>query len=289
MYRRSGNQTSIWKALFARDVWMSRSAINDYLFLVINPFVYALLLAWIGTHAEYLGGQVVSYIRAAGVSGTQIGTNTMLVVLALTTSLFLVNDFFRFFMHYLMRRIPFMWEFHKVHHSAEVLNFATVDRFHPIDHMFAAFGVMTGTAIVNGVFIGFFGDELTVVTFAGANIFWATFSMVGGVLRHSPIWLSFGPRIERWIISPAMHHIHHSENPRHFDKNFGGSLSVWDRMAGTIYIPNGPEVTSFGIGEETREYRTFSALLFLPFVKAWRLLVPAADVVVEGRVVKDKA
>lgn len=273
LYRRSGNETSIWKALFVRDVWLSRSAINDYLFLVINPFVFAIFFAWIGTHAAFIVEHVADLIRSLGVTGTQTGTNTVLATLGLTVSLFVVNDFFRFFMHYLMHKIPFLWEFHKVHHSAEVLNFATVDRFHPVDNMFAAFGIMTGTAVVNGVFIGFFGDDLTVITFAGANIYWAVFSMIGGVLRHSPIWLSFGPRIERWIISPAMHHIHHSENPRHFDKNFGGSLSIWDRIAGTLYIPDGPEVTSVGIGEETREYRTMSALLFLPFVKAWGQLV----------------
>ncbi len=276
-YRRSGDRTPIWRTLVDRKVWTSRSALNDYVFLLVNPFVYALLAGLVSIHIETLGGFVVATVRAAGVSGRQADGNTVLVTLALTTSLFIVNDFFRFFMHYLMHRVPVLWEFHKVHHSAEVLNFATVDRCHPLETRWYGIGIMAGMVVVNGVFIAFFGDHLTVVTFAGANIFWAGFSIVGGVLRHSPVWLSFGPHVERWIISPAMHHIHHSEDPRHFDKNFGGSLSVWDRMAGTIYIPVGREVGSFGIGEETPEYRSLDGLLLLPFVKAFRLLRPAAD------------
>ena len=69
-----------------------------------------------------------------------------------------------------------------------------------------------------------------------------------------------------------MHQIHHSDDPRHFDKNFGGSLAIWDRLAGTLYIPKGREITGYGIGPETTDYRTLSGLYWGPIRKAAALL-----------------
>ena len=89
--------------------------------------------------------------------------------------------------------------------------------------------------------------------------------LAGGVLRHSPFWVSFGPAVERLVISPAMHQIRHSDDPAHFDKNMGGSLAVWDRLFGTIHIPNGREVERFGIGPETAEFRSLATIYFKPF------------------------
>jgi sterol desaturase/sphingolipid hydroxylase (fatty acid hydroxylase superfamily) len=67
-----------------------------------------------------------------------------------------------------------------------------------------------------------------------------------------------------------MHHIHHSDDPRHFDKNMGGSLAIGDRMFGILYVPEGREFTSNRIGEENSEYRNLWALYSLPFVKELR-------------------
>ena len=80
--------------------------------------------------------------------------------------LVIVDDFNRFISHYALHRIPELWEFHKVHHSAEVLNFTTADRVHPFEVVFS--GLVNGITIgvVNGFYIGFFGGELTVATVA---------------------------------------------------------------------------------------------------------------------------
>ena len=60
--------------------------------------------------------------------------------------------------------------------------------------------------------------------------------------------------------------------PEHFNKNYGEVLAIWDWMFGTLYVPEGRETISYGIGEENREYRSLTALYLLPFVKAWRRL-----------------
>ena len=126
--------------------------------------------------------------------------------------------------------------------------------------------------LINGVFIGLFGAKVTVETIAGANIFLFVFNVCGGVLRHSPFWISFGPNVERWLISPAMHQIHHSEKLAHFDRNLGGSLAIWDRMFGTLYIPKAGEVESFGIGAETTDFRSLRVIFFRPFAAAGTLI-----------------
>lgn len=256
------------KPLFSREVWLSQSAINDYYIVVIGNILKLTLLSWAFIHWRPIADAVVSLLRSVGVTGTQHDGSAIMLGLALTVSLFLVDDFLRWYLHYLLHKIPELWEFHKVHHSAEVLNFATSERIHPLEIVFSSFCAAIALGIVNGLFIAFFGDQLTVQTVFGANALLFVFNVLGGVLRHSPVWISFGPAVERWVISPAMHQIHHSNDPRHYNKNMGGSLSVWDRVFGTIHIPNGREVEGFGIGEETPDFRSLGVIYFRPFVQA---------------------
>ncbi len=258
--------------LFDARVWTSESAINDYYVLIINSVLRVLVLGWLLMNFEVLAGWTVKLLRAVGVTGTQTGGDSLLVALGLTVSLFVFRDMARFLAHYLMHKVPLLWEFHKVHHSAEVLNFFTSERFHPVDLLFTSAVMITVTSLVNGVFIAFYGDTLTPLTVAGANAFWVLGNIFGGVLRHSPFAISFGPVIERWIISPAQHQIHHSDNPAHFDSNMGGTLAIWDRLAGTLILTKGQQVTGFGIGEETRVFRSLGEIYLRPFVNAYRLL-----------------
>ena len=121
------------------------------------------------------------------------------------------------------------------------------------------------------VFGGLFGEHLTVYQLGGANVIFFASNLIGGVLRHSPAWVSYGPRLEKWLISPAMHQIHHSSDPKHWDKNMGGGLAIWDRLGGTLYVPNGREELNFGIGEETKDYRSLYGIYIEPVLKAARI------------------
>ena len=272
VYHRREPQTSFERVLLDHEVWGSRSAINDYSILLIGSLLKVTVLSWAFLNWKAIAAWVASALHAVGVHGTVTDGQAVMLGVMLTLTLFLVDDFLRWWVHYLMHKIPELWEFHKVHHSAEVLNFTTAERIHPVETIITSATIAVSVGVVNGIFIALFGDKLTVVTVFGANAFLAVFNIFGGVLRHSPFWVSFGPRIERWIISPAMHHIHHSDKPEHYDKNMGGSLAVWDRMFGTIHIPNGREVERFGIGEETAEFRSLSTIYFKPFSGSAQLL-----------------
>lgn len=253
-----------------RNLWLSQSAINDYLLLVVRPVLMLTVLTWTILNTESIATHVADFLQSVGVNGTVDGSAAIALGLMLTLTLFLVDDFLRFYLHLLFHRVPLLWEFHKVHHSAEVLNFATAERIHPFELIAANTVIALVIGAVNGIFIALFGDTLTVTTVAGANIFLFVFNICGGVLRHSPYWVSFGPVVEKWVISPAMHQIHHSEDQRHYDRNMGGTLAMWDRMFGTLYMTGKErEPITYGLGEETKQWRTFTALMLRPFTQGY--------------------
>lgn len=251
--------------LLDRETWLGVSARNDYMIAVINPVLQVTLLSFLAVNWRPVAEAVTSALTAVGVRGEAHDAAATAAGLALTIALFVADDFMRWITHYWQHRIPWLWEFHKVHHSAEVLNFVTLHRHHPIDSLLTTLATGLSAAVVTGAFIALFGDHLTVWTVAGANVLRVAANSLGGVLRHSPFWLSFGPLWERWLVSPAMHHIHHSEDPAHFDRNFGTALAIWDRLCGTHLAADGPAVTRFGLGEETRLFHSLGAIYLEPF------------------------
>lgn len=166
-HRFSGDKRTFGEVLFARNVWLSRSALNDYGIIIINPVIRFLCITWLVTNLQAIVATGGALIRGAGVSGTVNDGTALALGLLLTLVIFIVSDFLRFFLHYLEHRLPILWEFHKVHHSAEVLNFATADRIHPMELLFSGIGMAIGMGLVNGAFIAVWGDQLTVATVAG--------------------------------------------------------------------------------------------------------------------------
>jgi|TARA_B110000858_G_scaffold51692_1_gene59857 sterol desaturase/sphingolipid hydroxylase (fatty acid hydroxylase superfamily) len=171
----------------------------------------------------------------------------LLIAAVFTAVFFVAEDLSRFLLHRAMHRIPFLWRYHKTHHSAQILTPLTVHRVHPIEIcLYYTRGVLV-FGIVSGVFIYVFGSKLSALDILGVDALGFLFNMVAANLRHSHIWLSFG-RFERVFISPAQHQIHHSIAPEHHDTNFGTCLAVWDRLFGS-WIAAGmiPKRLRFGV------------------------------------------
>ena len=87
---------------------------------------------------------------------------------------------------------------------------------------------------------------------------------------------SGGTAVERWLVSPAMHHIHHSSDPQHYDSNFGTALAVWDRLAGTLCFAGTVPVTAFGLGAETPQFHSLANIYFGPLKRLWTQQKPDA-------------
>jgi sterol desaturase/sphingolipid hydroxylase (fatty acid hydroxylase superfamily) len=80
---------------------------------------------------------------------------------------------------------------------------------------------------------------------------------------HSPVDVHFGP-LRKLLVDNRFHRIHHSLEPRHFDRNFGICFSIWDRWFGTAYDPASNEWPDVGL-QGVRPPRTISDYLLLPF------------------------
>lgn len=258
---------------FSATTWLSRSAVNDYGLLVLNALILAQLSPLLRIDTAALVQGVADALPALPL--TLAAGSSWWAPMALALALFVVDDFLRFFAHWTEHKVPLLWRLHKVHHSAQVLNFVTAERHHPLSMTYFSLIAMCGAASVNGLFLWLFHQQLSPTGLLGANLFWIVSNLAGGTLRHSPTWFSFGPRIERWIISPAQHQIHHSTDPRHFDRNMGGTLAIWDRLFGTLYVPQEREILTFGLGEETPAYRSLLGLYLQPLVEIAAMARPA--------------
>ena len=95
------------------------------------------------------------------------------------------------FGHYLFHRIPALWEFHKVHHSAEVMTTFTELRQHPVEILAFMNLIAIATGTVFGVMTYVFGPGVQPFTLLNGNILLMLFLVTYGHLRHSHMWIPF--------------------------------------------------------------------------------------------------
>jgi len=263
-------QRSFFAFMFPREIYGHPSAIADYKFVAFELSSRLLFTAPFISAVSYAFYKGLRYILPS-VRGHWI-TNPAVRGLLATVASVVVADFVFFAAHYLLHKIPILWKFHEVHHSAEVLTPVTVYRVHPIEDLLNGIvGALVG-AIIGIFYTGAFDREAGVTTFFGVNVIVLAFFLFGNVLRHSHVWLSYGPFLSRVFISPAQHQIHHSSAQKHWDKNFGYILAIWDWLFRTLYVPTYREDLVFGVpGFDAQDYATVPRLYFLPFAKAGRL------------------
>lgn len=235
------------RQLFSRRHWLNRSTATDLGLLLGNSVLRAVLII------PLLGSHLLATLWVARGLQTHLGNAPdwqlhWLVIAGLyTLTFFLVEDLSRFSLHRAMHRVPFLWRFHRVHHSARRLTPLTLFRVHPVEMTLYYLRGLVVFGLVSGVFVYLFGRQLSGLDVLGVDILGFAFNFLGANLRHSHIWLTFGP-LERWLISPAQHQLHHSAAPEHRDRNFGTTLTLWDRLLGT-HIPAGerPRRLVFGV------------------------------------------
>ncbi len=167
--------------------------------------------------------------------------------------LFVCWDASRWTLHYLAHRVPVLWAFHQVHHSAEVLTPLTFHRIHPVESLLAQARSGLVTGVVAGVFYWLFRGTAVSAAILGVPVFGLLLNVTTGNLRHSHIWIRYPAWLERWLLSPAQHQIHHSADPRECHSNFGTWLAVWDRAAGSLITAERRPVR-YGVPTGTRNH-----------------------------------
>jgi sterol desaturase/sphingolipid hydroxylase (fatty acid hydroxylase superfamily) len=230
--RWKGRLDALVRATRRRSWWWSRSSRLDLQLYVVTSAFYA-------TGAfGFLGADAVRRWEDGALADVLGATRPWAVVgggwaaiAAATVAEVLLYDLAYWFAHFTMHRIPILWEFHKLHHSAEVLTPMTEWRQHPLELVW--FPLSTALVMGSGLALQ---DQVLGTGVVAAQVLGANALTTLGVytilhLRHSP----------------AHHQIHHSTNPAHFDKNLGLFLSVWDWLFGTLYVPERPEPITLGI------------------------------------------
>ena len=271
--RRRGRRMSaigFLRSIFPARVVLHASSRLDLRLWIVNTIVFASAYGMLAVGGFLWRDAILSLLTAIFGPHEPSPLPVFAILTIVTLSQLLAYELGYWVGHYLFHVIPALWEFHKVHHSAEVMTTLTEMRTHPVEII--AFMNIIGlcSGVVLGALTYVFGPGLQPFTLLNANVALMFFIITIGHLRHSHMWIAFTGLAGRLFQSPAHHQIHHSDQPRHFNKNLGFALAVWDWAFGTLYVPETYEKITFGVGADHVRFDTVLRTFALPFAASAR-------------------
>ncbi|WP_194767377.1 sterol desaturase family protein [Tamlana sp. I1] len=214
------------QSVFRKDFWL------DTFYMFFNFFLLNLiiLIALSNTAAEIFN----DLLKTVGLSLSNLqlfDANQLPTWLGLLI-FFLVSDFIQWNTHRLLHRVPWLWNFHKVHHSVKEMGFAAHLRYHWMEPV-----VYKALLYIPLAIIGNYNSEQVAFVYF--------FSIIIGHLNHANLGWDYGD-LKYILNNPKMHIWHHSKAlPKHlnYGMNYGLTLSIWDYIFKTNYIPhNGKDI-----------------------------------------------
>lgn len=168
--------------------------------------------------------------------------------------MFVIADFIQWNIHRLLHRNKFLWEFHKLHHSVQEMGFAAHLRFHWMETVIYKTIQYTPIAM-----LGFGIQDFFIIHIIAVAI---------GHLNHANLKITYGP-LKYILNNPVMHLWHHARNiPKgKYGVNYGLSLSIWDYLFKTAYIPNDNASEPLGFENVEKFPKTFIKQELYPFKK----------------------
>ncbi|WP_128757099.1 sterol desaturase family protein [Leeuwenhoekiella aequorea] len=170
--------------------------------------------------------------------------------------MFIVADFIQWNVHRMLHRVPWLWKFHQVHHSVKEMGFAAQFRFHFMETL-----VYKSVQYIPLAMIGFGIEQFFIVHM---------FSVFVGHLNHANLDWSYG-KFGYIFNNPRMHIWHHAKQlpPQHkYGMNFGLTLSIWDYLFGTAYVPESGKNLEIGFNGDEKFPNDFANQLTFPFKKS---------------------
>ncbi|TQD39423.1 sterol desaturase family protein [Haloflavibacter putidus] len=238
--------------IFRKDFWL------DSFYILFNFFLFSLIgynaISNVGVElfTDFLNIFGVSNIVAIEVQN--LPTWVQLLIM------FVIADFIQWNVHRQLHKQPWLWKYHQVHHSIKEMGFAAQFRFHFMETIFYKSAQYIPLAM-----IGFGIKEFIIVHM---------FAVLIGHLNHANVGWDYG--IFGYIFNnPKMHIWHHAkalpqEHPQ--GMNFGLSLSIWDYLFGTAYIPQDGKNIELGFAGDEDFPQSFKKQLLYPFDKNKPLL-----------------
>jgi sterol desaturase/sphingolipid hydroxylase (fatty acid hydroxylase superfamily) len=267
---------------FPRDLWTNPNVRMDAFFFVLNWFA----TAWVIVPLVV----ILSAIIPATANGLTVvfgsaapHAPTLLLQFGLVVGCVIARDFGEFTSHMLCHRWQLLWEFHQVHHSSEFLSPFGEKRSHIVEDLFRSALGATLVGLFTGVYsfcIGLNAHEAMQFGIPPAMIAFTILHLLNfDVLHHSHIPFAYYSQIERFLISPAQHQVHHDRQGP--SRNFGTFLAIWDRMYGSFSHSKPRSSYEIGLPPEDQIYfRTIPEMYVRPLIAAkailWRACKEAA-------------
>ncbi|WP_299554430.1 sterol desaturase family protein [Seonamhaeicola sp.] len=233
------------QAVFRKDFWL------DAFYMFFNFFIFTIVISGFYKVLELLFSEIglsMSSMALIDLSNLPIWTELLIF--------FLILDFVQWFTHVLLHRFEFLWRFHKVHHSVKEMGFAAHLRYHWMENILykplKVFAVM--------LIGGFEPEQAFIIHFVAISI---------GHLNHANIKLTYGP-LKYIFNNPVMHLYHHAytlPKVRKHGVNFGISLSLWDYIFKTYYVPESSGSIELGYPGDSKMPKNFFAQLLYGFRK----------------------
>ncbi len=217
------------QSIIRKDFWL------DGFYMFFNFFAFSIIISGFYKVFELFFDTIG--ISSKSLTIIDISGASMWVQLLL---FFIILDFVQWFTHVLLHKYPLLWRFHKIHHSVKEMGFAAHLRYHWMENIFYKPLKTLGVMILGG----FEPEQAYIVHF---------FAITIGHLNHANIKITWGP-LKYIINNPVMHLYHHSYVvPRGtYGVNFGISLSLWDYIFKTNYVPEDSGKIKLGFpGDET--------------------------------------
>ncbi len=200
--------------IIRKDFWL------DCFYMFFNFFIFSIVISGVYKVLEMLFSNVGFTTKSLALIDISLWSPWIQLLV-----FFIILDFVQWFTHVLLHRYPFLWKFHKVHHSVKEMGFAAHLRYHWMENILykplKTFGVM--------ILGGFEPEQAYIVHFITIAI---------GHLNHANVKITWG--VFKYILNnPVMHLYHHAyvlPEGRN-GMNYGISLSLWDYIFGTHYVP----------------------------------------------------
>jgi sterol desaturase/sphingolipid hydroxylase (fatty acid hydroxylase superfamily) len=235
------------QAVIRKDFW------QDAFYMFFNFFLFSL----IGYNAiSNVGIELFNdFFRLLGVTNLVAINLSEIPGWLQFVILFLLYDLIQWSVHVTLHKVPWMWKFHKVHHSVTEMGFAAHLRFHWMETFF-----YKTTLFIILSFVGFGLDDL---------FFMHIFNITIGHLNHANLNLDYGP-FKYILNNPKMHIWHHAKTmPETHPSgiNFGITLSIWDYLFKKAYIPSSGRDIDLGFTDIEKYPETFMGQMKEPFKK----------------------
>jgi sterol desaturase/sphingolipid hydroxylase (fatty acid hydroxylase superfamily) len=233
------------QSFIRKDFWM------DGFYMFFNFFIFSILIS-----GDY---------KALGLLFNEIGITTKSLAVFNTSNwpiglqlvvFFVILDFVQWLTHVLLHKYEVLWRFHKVHHSVKEMGFAAHLRYHWMENILYKPLKTLGVMVLGG----FEPEQAYIVHFIAIII---------GHLNHANIRITWGPF--KYILNNSVMHLYHHMKvlPENKPKgiNFGISLSIWDFLFKTSYVPDDNGEIELGFLNEENFPKGFFSQLFTGFGK----------------------